>query len=126
MCSNPVPWTVELYPPWSDEGQVRKIIERLPPKTQVRVMEKMERLEELGPHKLGADHVKKVKVSQEGLWELRFPGASSLRLLFVCVGHTIVIVHAFQKKRNALTKRDVQQADTRASKVKQYYQERAR
>ena len=126
MFSKPIPWTVELYPPWSDAGRVRRTIEKLPPKTQVRVMAKIERLEELGPHKLGADHVKKVKVSQEGLWELRFPGASSLRLLFVCVGHTIVIVHAFQKKRNALTKRDVQQADTRAFKVKEHYQELAR
>ena len=126
MCSKPLPWTVELYPPWNDVGRVHRTIERLPPKTQVRVGAKIERLEELGPHKLGADHVKKIKQSREGLWELRFLGASSFRLLFVCVGHTIVIVHALQKKRNALTKRDVQLADTRAHKVKEYYQELAR
>lgn len=57
----------------------------------------------------------KVKISDEGLWELRVtpPGASPphLRLLFKRVVQTLWVTSGFTKQKNVLEKNDVQLGD---------------
>jgi len=125
MHTDPVNWTVELYPPWSEAGPVRKAIQQQPRKNRARIMRRLESLEEFGPHRLGSGHVKKVKRSREGVLELRILGVSSFRLFFVCIGHIIVVVHAFRKQGPGFTGDDVKAADSRAGKAKEWYKEQS-
>ena len=120
-------WVVELYPPWGDDGPVSRVIRKWPAEAQLHAQQRVKDLEEFGPYELQASkRVKKVQGSREGLYELRKQGTFSFRLLFTCVSRTVVMVHACQKKRWRLNKRDIKTADARAAQAKRYYEERAR
>lgn len=70
----PTPWTVELYPPWSEAAPVRKALTKQSRETRARVLRKLELLEEFGPDGVGPGHVKKIRRSREGVFELRILG----------------------------------------------------
>lgn len=117
-------WVVELYPPWSDDGPVSKVIRGWPAETQAHVRHNVQDLEEFGPYELQASNrVKKVPGSKTGLYELKKRGKFSFRLLFICVRRRVIVVHAHQKRKWRLNARDIRTADKRAAQARSYYEE---
>jgi len=80
-------------------------------------------LEEFGPFSLGPGHIEPVLGTRNRVYELRLPGKFSVRLLFTCVGSTVIILHGIQKKAWRLSKKDRDTADRRAGEVADYHRE---
>jgi phage-related protein len=105
----PVPqWVVELYEKENGDCPVKEFISSLQVKEQVRVRNKLERLQRYGL-KLGGDYFRHL---EEDIWEYRLQSrAGFYRFLYILHGgHTFVILHAFKKKTNKIPRRHIETA----------------
>lgn len=90
--------------------KVTEFIRNLDSPLEGRVQRMLDLLESNGPD-LRMPYSRSIR---EGLFELRVLGAVHVRILYFFHAQTIVTVHAFIKKRGALSSRDI----TRAISVK--------
>ncbi len=58
-----------------------------------------------------------VKRIEKGLFELRIRGTVEIRLIFVVLGSTVVILHGFRKKTQKLPLKDLRLAKKRLTLV---------
>jgi phage-related protein len=93
-------WLIQATP------AAKRDIKALPIDLRARFIHISEMLEELGPHRVGEPHVKKL---QAGLWEMRLRGKSGIAraIYFTATGRRLIVISAFVKKTQKTPKREL-------------------
>ncbi|EYU14781.1 MULTISPECIES: type II toxin-antitoxin system RelE/ParE family toxin [Photorhabdus] len=102
-------WNVELY-----DG-VEDAILNMPPRIQARMLKLLELIEEYGAN-LGEPHTKSMG---KGLFEIRAKAQEGIgrRLFCYLQGPNIIVLHAFIKKNQKISKKDLDLAYKRMKEV---------
>jgi phage-related protein len=105
-------WTVETL-----GAVVDAEIAALPKDMQASFLRLVERVEAVGPERIGAPRVKHLR---DKLWEMRFGGRDGIaRAIYVtAVGRRVVVVHAFVKKARKTPRSALELAERRAREIK--------
>jgi phage-related protein len=108
-------WNIIFY-----SDKICKAIEEWPIYLQARYIKLVEAMKQYGCN-LGEPHTKSLG---KGLFELRIKASEGISRVFYCTlsGKTIVILHAFVKKTNAIPKKELEVAQKRLKEVKDYEQ----
>ncbi len=104
-------WSIEYYRSEAGRLPVVEFIDAQDAKSRAKIARIIDLLEQLGIE-LGMPSAKPV---QEQLWELRIRHArNQYRIIyFLAVQQKFVLLHAFAKKTNAISRKDVELAQTR-------------
>lgn len=106
-------WKVIFY-----SEKVRKAIDEWPMHLQARFVKLLDAMIIHGSH-LGEPHTKALG---DGLFELRIKASEGISRVFYCtqVNKTIVMLHAFIKKSQAIPQKELEIARKRLKEVKNY------
>jgi phage-related protein len=104
-------WTVETLGPVVDAE-----IAALPSDMQAAFLRLAERIEAVGPERIGAPHLKHL---QGKLWEMRLTGRDGIaRAIYVTArGQRVIVIHAFEKKTQKTPRASLQLAERRAKEI---------
>ena len=94
---------------FSSRRPVEDFIEAQPSSVQAKIYKYVAVLHEYGSH-AGWPVVKRI---EKGLFELRIRGIVEVRLIFVCAGNDVMILHGFIKKTQKLPLKELRLAKKR-------------
>ena len=98
-------WRIKYYITLNGHSPVEEFILKLNVKAQTKLSIVFGLLKEFGIN-LGMPHAKKVIGTP--LWELRILGEDSIRILYITqTGKTFLLLHAFQKKKQKIDKKEI-------------------
>lgn len=102
-------WNIIYYQkPKSSSSPVYDFIQSLDAKTQSKISNTLDLLEEYGI-KLGMPHIK--KLTGTDLWELRILGSDNIRLFYITVtGKNFLLLHGFLKKKEKTDRKEIKTA----------------
>lgn len=101
-------WRIDYYETSSGKIPVKKLIDKLPIKSQTKVYNTLELLAEFGA-RLKLPHAK--KVANTPFWELRVLGEKSLRFFYIAkFGKSFLLLHGFVKKSQKIPKKELKTA----------------
>ena len=92
---------------------IERFISSLEKSTIAKVLRTINLLETFG-NKLGMPHSKPIK---GGLFELRIRGSQEVRILYVFRQNNVVLLHAFLKKTNTISTKDLNSALKKKNKL---------
>jgi phage-related protein len=104
-------WNIEYYRSGNGKYPVEEFIKSLEVKPQARIAKTMDLLEEFGIE-LGMPYARYL---EKQLWELRIRlGRNRYRIIyFLPSGRTFILLHAFSKKTDAVSRADIEIAKSR-------------
>jgi len=104
-------WKIEYYQSRSGKYPVEAFINSLEVKSRARIARTLDLLEEFGIE-LGMPYV---RFLEKQLWELRIRlGRNRYRIIyFLPNGRTFILLHAFSKKTDAVSRADIEIAKSR-------------
>lgn len=102
-------YRIVLYQSNRGEFPVKDFINSLSPAIHAKYLRLIDLLSENGPF-LRMPYCKKIT---QHLFELRTSGKSPLRVIYVDIKGTYVLLHAFQKKTNKTPTKEIEIADAR-------------
>ena len=104
-------WNIEYYQSANGKYPVKEFIDALEVKSQARVGRTLDLLEEFGI-KLGMPYARYL---EKQLWELRVRlGRNRYRVIyFLPEGKTFILLHGFSKKTDAVSRADLELAQSR-------------
>jgi len=107
-------WRIKMYTSGTSKP-VQKFTDSLQAPTFAKLSRLIDLLKTFGPE-LGMPHAKPIG---KGLYELRIRGKQEVRVVYIFVMQdSIVLVHGFLKKTNAIPKKELEIARHRARDVK--------
>lgn len=99
------PWRVVYYVSPSGEVPVRDFFDKAGPSLKTKALRILLHLEEYGIQGI-IPHVK--KLTGTPLWEIRILGGENVRILFVTrVGRSVLLLHAFYKKKKKTPQKEI-------------------
>ena len=106
-----MPWNIEYYQSGNGRHPVDEFIKSLEVKSQARIARTLDLLEEFGID-LGIPYTKYL---EKQLWELRVRlGRNRYRIIyFLATGRTFILLHAFSKKTDTVSRTDLEIAKNR-------------
>jgi phage-related protein len=107
-------WQIETYKTSGGQEVVEEFIYKMQAPTQAKLWRLLDMLERFGPE-LGMPHT---RAMGGGLYELRVRGKQEVRVFYVFAkGHTVYLLHAFQKKTQATPKKELDVARRRQAEA---------
>ena len=98
-------WKIKYYAHKNERSPVYEFIEKLPEKTQSKLINTFDLLQEYGI-KVREPHAKKVIGTP--LWELRILGEDNIRIFYIAmVELTFFLLHGFKKKKQKTPKKEI-------------------
>ncbi|MDI3548594.1 MAG: hypothetical protein PWR10_2246 [Halanaerobiales bacterium] len=106
-----------IYYEENNKSSVVEFIMKHSPKEQAKILREIDLLEEFGLF-LGMPHIRKLKGTNNNLWELRIKHSSNIfRILFFTIKNgKFVLLHGFKKKSNKTPKQEINIALNRLQK----------
>ena len=106
-------WKVKFFQTARKSYPVKEFIEKLDEATYAKVLHSIRLLSNNGPY-LKPPYAKKL---QNKLYELRIPGKIALRIFFTLYKNEYYLLHAFKKKREKISLRELKTALDRLKEI---------
>lgn len=106
-------WTVKFFQTKRGDYPVLEFIKEQDVATKAKITHMIELLEDYG-YKLKLPYTKKI---DDELYELRMSGKSAVRIFYTFHSNKYYLLHAFKKKSQKLSARDIQTALDRKKKI---------
>lgn len=113
-----IEWTIIYYISPSGDNPVKSFLDNAKPSVKAKAFRILFNIREYGLITV-IPHIKKLTGTK--LWEIRVLGEDSVRILYVTKsGQTIVLLHAFFKKKQTTPKKEI---DTALARLQDYEQQ---
>ncbi len=114
-----VQWTIIYYVSPSGDNPVKDFLDKAKPSVKVKAFRILFNIREYGLISV-IPHIKKLTGTK--LWEIRVVGEDSVRILYVTKSRqTIILLHAFFKKKQTTPKKEI---NTALARLHEYDQEK--